>query len=780
MDSQDEIDMREALSEMQQLYGSDSPEFLEFVQSLSTGDDVFEKKYDPVPIKQFIEDPYFMGGTLDEIWPNVITSVTEVIEGRYEEAIFDGCISRAKTTRATIVNAYQLYVLSCYVSPQKALGLMSNSDLYMVMLNKTMLNAQRVTYAKFRKLIEGIPYFRENFKHDPNIESEMRFPNGIFVIASNADNDKLMGLDVIGGCFPPEQKFISSTGQLEVMGDNIGVEQSVLTTDVNDQVIKSNKTKVINTGKKPLVKMIFDNGETIVCTPDQKFKDENNNWVRANDGKGRKFRFNKLSDLQEVGNLLSGSFKQEISLARCIEVQSFSTEPTLVYDVENSGSTHVFFAPTSGGKVAIQAKNCIDEINFYAVTEKSKKTHDKGTYNQALTIYNGLKARITSRFEGIDIGIKGCMCVVSSRAYKDDFTGNKIKEIKQREKEGLPQTTYLSTGSFWSFAPQYRKDGSERYSSETFLLAIGSDRLKSEIINDMSEANGREVIDVPENYRQQFKEDIERGIRDFAGTVSGVTGSYFTNPEVIWAATDLFVNKFQRIFVQEEWDLSLGFPDLNPNYRLYHRLTPRFIHLDLSLTGDNTGIGIAHSITDEKVRTSRLQPSTDFEKAPIIIYDDFLAIKPPEVGEISYAAIRKLIYYLMDVVGLKIKWVSADTYNSNDMLQILSDKRGIETTKLSVEKEEPYLALKNAYNEERVILAPHEMAINELLTVVKDDKGNIDHLARNSKDVADTMVGCYTNMMKVHEQGELYTRHKQMMRSVYSNLGSRRIGRIPE
>ena len=581
MDSQDQQDMREALAEMQQLYGADSPEFLAFVENLSTGGNVFEKKYEPVPIKQFIEDPYFMGNILGEIWPNVISSVTDVINGKYEEAIFDGCLGRGKTTRATIVCAYHLYVLSCYVSPQKVLGLMPNSDLYIAMLNKTMELAERVTYAKFRKLIETIPYFRENFQHDDNIKSEMRFPNGIFVIASNADNDKLMGIDLV----------------------------------------------------------------TIL----------------------------------------------------------------------------------------------IDEINFYAVTEKSKRTHNKSTYNQALTIYNGVKARIASRFEGIDIGIKGCMCVVSSRAYKDDFTGTKIKEIAQRKKDGLPETIYLSTGSFWSFAPQYRKDGSQRFADDTFLLAIGSDRLKSEIIDDISEAHGREVIDVPVNYRKNFEEDIERNIRDLAGTVSGVTGSYFTNPEIVWAATDPFVAKFERIFTQEEWDLSLGLPDINPNYRLYHPLTPRFIHLDLSLTGDNTGIGIAHSITDEKVRTSRLQPSTDFEKAPIIIYDDFLAINPPEVGEISYASIRKLLYYLMDVVGLKIKWVSADTYNSNDMLQILAEKRGIETTKLSVEKEEPYLAVKNAYNEERVILAPHEMAINELLTVILDDKGNIDHTAKGCF-VGDTEV----------------------------------------
>ena len=46
-------------------------------------------------------------------------------------------------------------------------------------------------------------------------------------------------------------------------------------------------------------------------------------------------------------------------------------------------------------------------------------------------------------------------------------------------------------------------------------------------------------------------------------------------------------------------------------------------------------------------------------------------------------------------------------------------------------------------------------------------------VVHNSKDVADAMVGCYTNMMKVHAEGELYTRHKQMMRSVYTNLGSR-------
>ena len=601
-----------ALEQLKIQYGDDHPALIEFTDRLSTGEfNSFEMTHEPVGIEEFISDPYFMGGILDEIWPKTIESVKEVIRGGYAEAVFDGSIGRAKTTRATIVAAYNLYVLSCYKNPQRSLGLMSNSSIYGVMINKNETLARKVTYAKFRKLIELIPYFLENFMFDKSVDSEMRFPNDIFIIPTNADNDKLLGMDVLFGI--------------------------------------------------------------------------------------------------------------------------------------------------------------VDEINFYDVTEKSKRSRDGGTFDQAMLIYDGMIRRIKSRFEGINPSMRGCISVVSSRAYKGDFTDRKIKQIECDRIEGKKIHTYISTGSYWTFAPQYRKDGTKRYSDETFYVAIGTNQFRSEIIKTPIDTKGREVISVPETFRDGFEKDIEGALRDHAGMVSGSTGSYFSNPEIVHAAIGEFFNlKRQRMFEVEEYDLEKGMPPFNPEYRLPNPSVPRFLHLDLSRSSDNTGIGIAHSVYDTTPRTKRSQSFIDFEPAPIIEYDDFIAITPPKNGEIDYALVRKFIYLIKDKTGMRISWVSADSYQSKDMLSILKRKLICDIQTISVEDEESYKILKNAFAEGRVVLPNHELMVDELLHVVKQSDGNINHLPNRSKDVCDTAAGCYKNMLRVYESGKLYLSGRSNLANLYN------------
>lgn len=609
--SPEEIEV--ALAQLQELYGVDDPAYQEFMMIMTGGKELekLEKTHEPVSVEEFLEDPYFMGGVMDELWPKTIESVKEVISGGFVEAVFDGCLNRAKTTRATIITAYNLYRLSTYVNPQKTLGLMSNSDIYIALINKTLRLATRATYKPFRELIASIPYFRENFMFDETVESEMRFPNKIFVIPSNADNKTLMGLDIV---------------------------------------------------------------------------------------------------------------------------------------------------------TAI-----VDEINFYDRVTKSKRSDDGKEYDQAIVIYNGIMRRIRSRFEGLPVNLRGCVSVVSSRSHAGDFTDVKLKEIEQDRVAGKVILSYVSTGSYWTFAPQYRSDGTQRYSDETFLVAIGNKKEKSEIIKHISLKGDRQVIEVPLNFKPEFEHDINGALRDIGGVVSRASSSYFTDPDVITRSIENFndLNR-QRIFIEESWDLADGLPEINPNYKPYNEDVKRFIHLDLSKTGDNTGIGIAHSVYDSKKRVRRSQDFTDFEPYPIIEFDDFIAIEPPKNGEIDYSLIRKLLYTLHNKIGLKIGWVSADSYQSKDMLSILGKKLICETTTISVESEESYDLLKNAFIEDRVIMPNHELMIDELLHVVKESSGNINHLPGRSKDVCDTAAGCYKNMLRVYESGKLYLSGRSNLANLYN------------
>lgn len=607
---------------LQDLYDRsiDKTSVLELINRLAEGeslDDILKMSHRPVDIHTFIHDPYFMGTTLTNLWESTIESVEEVINGGYSEAIFTGSIGRAKTTRATIVCAYNLYTLSCHHSPQEALGLMENSDLYVVMINRTDTLARKVTYSKFRKLIERIPYFRERFMFDEGVESEMRFPKNIFVIPSIPSNENLLGLDVVSGI--------------------------------------------------------------------------------------------------------------------------------------------------------------VDEANFYSLTENSKRSLDGGTYDQAEEIYHGLVTRIASRFEGIDPTLRGCLSVVSSFKHSEDFTSTRIKEVEEARKRGEKIITYISTGSQWDFLPPTRKDGTRRFSETRFKVAIGNKRLRSEIIPDESpeHVQGREVIEVPDNFLPQFQRNIEKALRDLAGRVSGSTGSYFSNPEVVWdAVANWNSREFTNMFAipEEElgWDLNDGFDILNKYYRPQHAHIPRFMHMDLSLTSDWLGLAIGYSPNDTVKRQRYTDPDYMLDSAPNIIIEGMLSIRPPKVGEIQYAELRRLIYYILEKTRIPLKYVSADGFQSVDHLQILKTRLNVETKKISVEGEEAYKSLKNTYDDARIIHPNHPVYMREILHVVQDEKtGRIDHLAHFSKDLSDAVCGVHTNIQRIYAAGELYRGNKSVMRGLY-------------
>ena len=61
------------------------------------------------------------------------------------------------------------------------------------------------------------------------------------------------------------------------------------------------------------------------------------------------------------------------------------------------------------------------------------------------------------------------------------------------------------------------------------------------------------------------------------------------------------------------------------------------------------------------------------EPMPVIQIDCALEVRPPKGGEIEFYKIRELLYKLREL-GMPIKWVSLDSYQSRDTIQILRQK----------------------------------------------------------------------------------------------------------
>ena len=184
----------------------------------------------PVGIRQFIEDPNFLGNA-GEVYPAIMEVLEELASGKYVEAVLTGAIGTGKTSIALWVTAHSLYQLSCMRDPHGEFDLARSSEITIIFQSITRELAKGVDYQRFRAMIERSPYFQRHFPFDKNIESELRFPNRIIVKPVSGSETAAIGQNVIGGCFPPGQKFLLATGAMATMASMLGRRITTLTVN---------------------------------------------------------------------------------------------------------------------------------------------------------------------------------------------------------------------------------------------------------------------------------------------------------------------------------------------------------------------------------------------------------------------------------------------------------------------------------------------------------------------------------------------------------------------
>ena len=157
----------------------------------------------------------------------------------------------------------------------------------------------------------------------------------------------------------------------------------------------------------------------------------------------------------------------------------------------------------------------------------------------------------------------------------------------------------------------------------------------------------------------------------------------------------------------------------------------RWVDIDLAVSGDAAGIVRGHVPGFTKIKRG-----DEAETLPRISIDFSLRALPPKNGEISFATIRELLYRLRDL-GLNIRWVSFDQFQSVDCRQILKQK-GFVTGVRSIDRDtEPYAYAKTTLYDGRVAAPKNDFLVEELLSLELDtQKGKIDHRKGASKDVS--------------------------------------------
>lgn len=393
--------------------------------------------------------------------------------------------------------------------------------------------------------------------------------------------------------------------------------------------------------------------------------------------------------------------------------------------------------PLSGSDTAAIGQNVmgglIDELNYMAIVEKSRHSADKGTYDQAIAVYNSISRRRKSRFmkQG---KLPGILCLVSSKKYPGQFTDIKeLESIEEKRKTGKT-SIYIYDKRIWEIAPE------GKFSGNWFRMFIGDESRKPRILeenehefDDQVGVDSRPLVMlIPEEYRSEFERDPMGSLRDIAGVSTLALFPFFQSREDVAKIFDQHLS----ILDAEETDFHTRPLKILPS-RIFKPQLPRWIHIDLSKTLDATGITMGCVPGFAAINRG----NDDFETMPQIRIDFQLRVKAPPGGEILYYKIRSLIYALRDR-GVNVKWVSLDSFQSVDMQQILR-QNGFVTGDLSMDKTTmPYEVLKTACYDGRVSAPLHKVCEKELIGLEMNPKVlKVDHPPTGSKDVADSLAG---------------------------------------
>lgn len=376
----------------------------------------------------------------------------------------------------------------------------------------------------------------------------------------------------------------------------------------------------------------------------------------------------------------------------------------------------------------------LDEINFMAspkITGKSRAAA-KVELGQAQTLYTALRTRLRNQFvKSPGTAVPYFMCLMSERRAQTDFLEQHILE------HGHEPGVAVISRAIWDVQPP------GTYSGKTFFVFCGDTLNAARMLGpEETPADDTNTVEVPEEHREDFKDNLEDAIRRVAGRATVAASNLFGRPEVIGEAFD---EKVMHPFTQEEITLSTGDDTEIASYvreevlfrhemsGLQPRTDPgvhRVMHVDLSATTTSTGIACVH------MRTEGL----DYK----VIVDFMLRVNPPlriSGHEIDFEKIITFVRYLQKN-GFVFALVSFDKYQSRHSAQILR-KSGTEVAYISVdETDDPYVNLRGLFESHRISMYEYPPVVDELRHLEHDITRRKVLKAQNKlKDVADALAG---------------------------------------
>lgn len=391
-----------------------------------------------------------------------------------------------------------------------------------------------------------------------------------------------------------------------------------------------------------------------------------------------------------------------------------------------------------------------DEISFIPNQDVEKQKQ------KATELVSSATARMQSRFMRGETN-PTILVLASSKRTEQSYMETFIENKKRNESK----TTIIVDEPQWVIR-------TDKSSDRTFKIAIGNKFLPSEVLPpDITEKEcmlyrekGFKLMDVPFGYYDNFIDDIDIALTDIAGISTSSVSNYISGERITQTKTESISNPFTKDIIE----VGDGVDD-DTQYSDYFDLSkvdqemkskPLFIHLDMSLTGDKTGIAGVWIKGMKFAKSSEATTNEMYYQLAFVV-----SVKAPRGHQVSFEKTRNFIYWLKEQ-GFKIKGITSDTFARSGVEQDLNSK-GYNYDILSVDRVnqdrvcEPYAYLKNCIYERRILLPRFgiNLLTEELVGLKRNNNnGKVDHdpTGINSKDSADAVCGALFNASKHGEE----------------------------
>ena len=557
-------------------------------------------------------------------------------------------------------------------------------------------------------------------------------PNKHIELIAASSNNQIIGRAVF--CLDGDTTISTIDGDKQIKDLENTITQVYCIDEFGD-VVLSKPCEIKQTAKtSDIYEIELEDGTILKCTSNHKFMLKDGSYKEAQ-------YLIELDDLKALhGNIKIKSINR-VKLESAIPV----------YDVVDSKPYHNFLVKTNLKYIVSHNCSFEDEVNFSANTTDVEKMKKK-----MKSLISQVDARMKSRFMR-GTYLPTLNIIASSKNSDQSFLDEYINAKKKNESK----TTLIVDEPQW--VVDSRKD-----SDTKFFVAVGNKFLANELLPlDASEAlveeyraKGYTILRVPIGYYENFLDNIDGALTDIAGISTASSLKYISG--IRW--NEIKTNSYKNPFVKEIIEVGNGKDDFS-QYSDFFDLSavpsavkrkPLFIHLDMSKTGDKTGISGIY-IIGKKPSVENVDSSRElFYQVAFSV-----SIKAPKGREISFDKNRTFIRWLRSQ-GFNIRGISADTYQSAQIMQQLTaDNFNVST--ISVDRVDrntrqclPYAYLKSTIYERRLVVYDNcPFLTEEVLGLERESDGSIEHPEHGtmgSKDSIDAVCGALWNASQHAEE----------------------------